>query len=52
MAFRYSQHVLRAKSIAENFGLFALYTAFFICCWLPHGQLLAIIEETVSFTEC
>ena len=33
MASRLGQHLLRAKSKAENFGLFALYSFyFFICC--------------------
>ena len=33
MASRLGQHFLRAKSKAENFGLFALYSFyFFICC--------------------
>ena len=32
MASRLRQNLLRAKSEAENFGLFALYPYFFICC--------------------
>ena len=48
MASRLWKHLLRAKSKAENIGLFALYSSFFlsVAC-LPHCQLLAIIEKTV-----
>ena len=42
MASRLGKHILRAKSMTENLGLFALYRCyFFICClaapWLPFG---------------
>ena len=56
MTSRLGQNLLRAKSKAENFGLFALcssYLLFFLsAAWLPHGQLLAVIEQTVSLTQC
>ena len=51
--FRIRQHLVRPKSKAENFGLFALYTCYFLSAvWLPNGQLLTVIEETVSLTQC
>ena len=50
MASRLGQHLLTANSKAENFGLFALYSRylfFLSAVLLPHGQLLAVIEQTV-----
>ena len=49
MASRLGQHLLTANSKAEKFGLFALYSRFFFlsAVLLPHGQLLAVIEQTV-----
>ena len=62
MASRLGQHLLRAKSMVGNFGLFIcpLFQLFVFCCcffflsafWLPHHQLLAVIEQTVSLTQC
>ena len=45
---------LGAKSKAENFGLFAPLSLLFLfsAIWLPHGQLVTVIEETVSLTQC
>ena len=52
MASRLEQNLLRAKSKAQNFGLFALYPAIFLSAvWLSNDQLLAIIEETLSLTQ-
>ena len=51
MASGPGKHLLRAKSTTEKLGLFLFILAFFLSAvWLPHGQLLAIIEETVSLT--
>ena len=51
MPSRLEQHLLRAKSKAGNFELFALYSCYFLSAVrLPHGQLLALTEKTVSLT--
>ena len=52
MASKLGQHLLRAKPKAENFGLFALYPCYFLSvAWLPHKQLMVIIEERALFTQ-
>ena len=48
MASRLGQHLLKAKSKAENFGLFALSLSllFFVSAvWLHNGQFLTVIED-------
>ena len=53
MASTLGQHLLRAKSKGENFGYLLFIPAFFLSAvWLPHGKLLAVIEQTVLFTQC
>ena len=57
MASKLDQHLLRAKSKAENSGLFTIYFAisllfFQSALWLPHGQLLSVIKKTVLLTQC
>ena len=56
MASSLGQNLLRGKSKAENFGLFALYSSYFFlflsAVWLSHGQPLAVIEQAVSLTQC
>ena len=53
MASRLRQYLVREKSKAGNFGLFALYhTIFLSAVCLTHGQLLAIIKEKIPLTRC
>ena len=53
MASRLEQHLIRARSKAQDFGLFALYPVIFLSTvWLSNEQLWAIIEETLSLTQC
>ena len=55
MASRLGPNLRRTTSKAEKFGLFALYFSylfFLSAVWLPHGQLLTVIEPTVSLTQC
>ena len=40
---------LRLKTLGYLFFIPAIFIS---AVWLPHGQHLAIIEETVSFTQC
>ena len=51
MPSRLEQHLLRTKSKTEIFGLLPFTsTSFLYAVWLPHVKVMAITEETVSFT--
>ena len=55
MAGRLEQHLLSAKSKAENFGLFTLYSSylfFYLLLGCFMANFLAVIEQTVSLTQC
>ena len=50
MAFRLGQHLLRANSKSENFGLFALYSRYFFIS-MTHPILITAIALLVFGTE-